>query len=544
MDATRTSAGRIRDAIDAVRYEDLLADYMASAWPHALEPSRYMTNWHIDCVCDYLTAAADWKLGSKVLIFSFPPRHMKSIGLNVFFPSWLWAQDPKEGHPDNPFAIRPNSWRGPGTKLCFIAYGSALSESHGHKCLTLIRSPWYQRKWGDRFRLITEGVQKFENNHGGHRQALSMGGALTGFGGHIIVLDDLHNRLSDSFENDRLKVLDAWDNAMGSRLDDPVNGLFILAMQRTAPSDLIGHVLAKEFNGIHVCLPYEFESKHPYVFQRPDNDIEVMGKTFDRPLLRMTDSSGGTDIGPRKGEAWEDRRREGEVLWPERFPKEVMAPEIAKMTSHDAAGQYQQRPSAAEGGMFKRHWFANRLDIGDYYAFAEAKYLTLCRAWDLAWTEPGPGKEPDWSVGVLMGRDHQANIFYILDVVRGRWSPADLERVVLATARRDGETCTVRIPQDPGAGSFVAAYLSQQLAGYPVRIEAERNSKGQRAAPVAAQAENRLLVLLKGHWNHDWIEEHCAFRPDLKHQRDDQVDATSAAFRQIVRQPEFAMIAV
>ena len=64
------------------------------------------------------------------------------------------------------------------------------------------------------------------------------------------------------------------------------------------------------------------------------------------------------------------------------------------------------------------------------------------------------------------------------------------------------------------------------------------------AVPVAARCENRFLMLIKAEWNHDWIEEHCAFRPDLKDQLDDQVDATSAAFRTHIRMPHFSGIGV
>lgn len=45
-------------------------------------------------------------------------------------------------------------------------------------------------------------------------------------------------------------------------------GIFIVVMQRSHERDLIGHILAKEFNGMHVCLPPEHERNHPYVFSK------------------------------------------------------------------------------------------------------------------------------------------------------------------------------------------------------------------------------------------------------------------------------------
>jgi hypothetical protein len=76
-------------------------------------------------------------------------------------------------------------------------------------------------------------------------------------------------------------------------------------------------------------------------------------------VLRKTDSSNGTDGGPKIGEAWHDFRQEGESLWKSRFPEEVLKRWAGSMTSHAAAGQLQQRPTAREGGLFKREWFSN-----------------------------------------------------------------------------------------------------------------------------------------------------------------------------------------
>jgi hypothetical protein len=81
-------------------------------------------------------------------------------------------------------------------------------------------------------------------------------------------------------------------------------------MQRSHERDLIGHILAKEFNGMHVCLPAEFEAGHPYVFLNPK-----------WPVPRKTDSSNGADGGPKIGEAWRDFRQEGDSLWKSRFPR-------------------------------------------------------------------------------------------------------------------------------------------------------------------------------------------------------------------------------
>lgn len=487
---------------------------MRRGWHYAYESMDWIGNWHIDMVADYLTAVLDRTLGYKILIFSFPPRHMKSLGINVFMPAWAWAQDPgKNGR------IREGTWRGPGTRFAFLAYNQKLSFTHSKQCRALIESDWYQRKWKERFSLNTTGVEEFTNDKGGRRFALSFGGTLTGLGGHILCVDDAHNRNSDSYEADRVKVIDLWNNAIQSRLDDQKNGYFIVSMQRTAENDLIGDILARGNDDVvHVCLPFEFEAKHPYVFLKPDDP--------KKHVIRRTDSSGGTDIGPRIGEVWEDRREEGKELWPDHIPKWSIESQLQRMTSHEAAGQYQQRPSAPEGSMFKREWFANPVK------FVDRTRLQMVRAWDCAWTEDTPGRDPDYTVGVLMGRDMITRAIYVIDVVRGRYSPAQLENLVVSTAMIDGGQVMIRIPQDPGAGKFVARHLASKLMQYTVRIEPEYTSKAQRAAPFAAACEHDLVKLVEGEWNKEWIDEFCAFRGDDRG-HDDQVDATTAGFRMV-----------
>jgi len=195
------------------------------------------------------------------------------------------------------------------------------------------------------------------------------------------------------------------------------------------------------------------------------------------------------------------------------------------MTSHAAAGQLQQRPTAREGGLFKREWFANPVKFAP-------EGLQLVRSWDLA-SASDTHADPDFSVGLLMGLHPQTDLLYIIDVIRGRWSPAELENKLKATARWDGEETRIRIPQDPGqAGKFQAAYLAGQLRGYPVSSEREEGDKERRADPFAAQCEHGFVKLVAGDWNQAFVDELCAF-PNGAH--DDQVDAASAAFRSLLR---------
>jgi predicted phage terminase large subunit-like protein len=111
---------------------------------------------------------------------------------------------------------------------------------------------------------------------------------------------------------------------------------------------------------------------------------------------------------------------------------------------------------------------------------------------------------------MIMGLHPQTDLLYIIDVIRGRWSPAELENKIKAAARWDGEETRIRIPQDPGqAGKFQAAYLAGQLRGYPVSSEREEGDKERRADPYAAQCERGFVKLVAGDWNQVFVDELC-----------------------------------
>jgi predicted phage terminase large subunit-like protein len=517
----------IREECEALLYRQSFGEFIPAAWRHAAEPKVFLSNWHIDLLADHLMAVARREIeGPGPLVFTMPPRHMKSRAVNVFFPAWVWAQDPDPDHQGHGFNVRPGTLSGPGVKFAHLSYVQKLSNEQSDACRKLVSSDWYQARWGQQCQLDRDQIDLFSNRAGGERRAMSFS-SLTGFGADIIVVDDAHDMKTVDSEVAREAVLRTWDEVLQTRLNDPKTGIFIVIMQRSHERDLIGHILAKEFNGMHVCLPAQHERNHPYVFLKAKPGWEVH---------RQTDSSYGTESGPKIGEPWYDFRQEGEPLWQNRFPKTVLEQQwVRVMTSHAVSGQLQQRPTAREGGLFKREWFASRVK------FVNESMVQICRAWDLASTPEGTSSNGDYTVGVKMGLDPEFDGIYVMDVIRGRWSPGEIESKITTTARLDGEKCMIRLPQDPGgAGKFQARYLAGKLRGFTVTTEREEGSKPYRANPFAAQCENGNVVLVEGPWNQAFIDELCAF-PNGAH--DDQVDAAAAAFRALVRRPRAFAVA-
>ncbi|MBI3696539.1 MAG: hypothetical protein HY238_17075 [Acidobacteria bacterium] len=298
-----------------------LLEFVLQAWP-VIEPATdFIPGWHLDAICDHLEAVSNGHL--RNLLINIPPRHMKSLAVAVFWPAWEWI-------------------RWPERRWLFSSYALSLSIRDSVKCRRLIQSAWYRSRWGDRFQLTGDqnAKERFENNKTGYRLATSVGGAATGEGGDRVIVDDPHNVKEAESDTVRQGVIDWWDQVMSTRLNDPKTGAKVIIMQRIHEGDLSGHVL--EQGGYeHLCLPAEYEG-----------------------------NKCSTSIG------WSDPRQEhGELLWSARFGRQEIEELQHSMGSYAAAGQLQQRPAPAEGGILKRHWWK-------FYRERPGKFSEVLQSWD------------------------------------------------------------------------------------------------------------------------------------------------------------------
>lgn len=299
-------------ALDRADCEESLYLFLTNAWKY-IDASPWKDGWPIEAVAEHLQAVCDGDI--KRLIINIPPRHGKSTITSVAFPAWVWAQQHRS----------PTS--GPGVQFLMASYANQLVLRDSVKCRRLIESPWYQSLWGDRFSLNSDQNTKsrFSNDQGGERLITSVGAAVTGEGGSIIICDD-PNSASEAFSEASIEATkEWWDGTMSTRLNDMKTGAYIIIQQRLAEDDLTGHVLEKEADGwTHLCLPMRFEP--------------------DRAFM--------TNIG------WEDpRTKDGELLWPDRFGEDEVLKLEKSLGPFMAAGQLQQRPEPAGGGVIKREWW-------------------------------------------------------------------------------------------------------------------------------------------------------------------------------------------
>jgi predicted phage terminase large subunit-like protein len=183
-------------------------------------------------------------------------------------------------------------------------------------------------------------------------------------------------------------------------------------------------------------------------------------------------------------------------------------------------GNWKIRPAA--GLYFKREWCA----VVDQVPAD----LDIVRYWDLAATEKTELNDPDWTVGIKLGRDRNGS-YWLLDVMRRRANPGDVERLLLDTAAQDGKRVEVGFGQDPGqAGKSQAQHLVRALSGFTVKPATESGDKLTRFGPFSAQCRAGNVKILRGSWNDDLFRVLEGF-PELAH--DDEVDACSGALEML-----------
>lgn len=454
-----------RIAIEREACRRSLATFVREAWP-VLEPGTpYVHGWHVEAICEHLEAVTRGDI--RRLLINIPPGTMKSTLTSVFWPAWEWG----------PAGM-------PHIRMIGASHEGSLATRDARKMRMLVTSEWFQERWPVRMAADQSEKINFENGDRGFRQACPVR-SMTGKRGHRIVWDDPHSAEGANSAAEREEAVRIFRETLPTRLVEPKTSAIIIVMQRLHEQDVAGEILAGDYGYEHLCLPMEFES----------------------------DRRCATSIG------WCDPRREdGELLFPDRFPRVVVDRDKAAMGEYAVAGQFQQRPAPRTGGFFA--W--EKLEIVD----AIPRIVETVRYWDKAGTQDG-GKR---TAGVKIGKGADG-LWYILDVVTGQWNAANREAVIRQTAELDGLGVTTWIEQEPGSGGKESAENTiSRLAGFTIKAERPSGDKELRAEPYSVQVAAGNIRLLRGEWNQLFVDEHKSFpRGKFK----DQIDAAAGAFNKL-----------
>lgn len=301
--------GNLGLALEASLLTEDLAAFAKACWP-VLEPAQPLKwGWALDAICEHLTAVTNGHITR--LLMNVPPGCMKSLLTGVIWPAWEWT-DPGR-----------RSLRYLGT-----SHKQELAVRDSTKCRRLIQSAWYQSRWQVKLVGDQNAKTKFENTHTGFREAMAFTG-MTGSRGDRVILDDPLSVDGANSEADLRSAETTFREALPTRINNEQSAIVVI-MQRLADRDTSGIILAEKLGYTHLCLPMEFEK--------------------DRRCV--------TSIGFR-----DPRTKEGELLFPERFPATQVKELKKTLGEYASAGQLQQRPVPRGGGLFKekylRYWPAD-----------------------------------------------------------------------------------------------------------------------------------------------------------------------------------------
>lgn len=441
--------------LDRIDCRESLIEFTKRAWP-ALEPgNKFITGWAIEAVAEHLEAVTRGEI--KRLLINIPPGFSKSMLTNVFWPAWEWG----------PRRLAYN-------RFISTSYDKNLAIRDLVRCRDLIKSEWYQERWPLTLKGDSDGKEHYANDKTGWRVARSVGSGLTGWRGDRIVVDDPHSVKTAESEAERATALRWFTETLSTRYNDQSKSALVVIMQRLHEADISGHILEK-LRDKYTCLVLPME-----------HEMDRRCKTT--VVMRST------------GKPFEDpRTEEGELLFPGRFPRDAVDELKQTLSSHGGSyavsGQLQQAPVPREGGRFKCDML-NWLD-------ASPKVGKRVRGWDLAATEGGGS----WTVGLKLLLTPDKRLI-IEDVVRFQKEGLEVENRMLATAKADGRSCAISIPQDPGqAGKVQKTRFAQLLNGFNVHFSPESGEKKDRAIPIAAQVEAGNVWVVRGPWNDALLAE-------------------------------------
>ena len=469
-----------------------LYTFLQYFWPLA-SAHDFSPNWHIELLCRELEILAE-RVAARLpreydLIINVPPGSTKTITCSIMFPAWCWTK-----------------W----FRMRFIcsSYSAPLSLESAEYCRDLIRSSMFQELYPEldikldkdtksNFKVVKKiGGRNNQVIAGGSRFSTSVGASLTGFHGDILLVDDPLNP-EQAVSDTELKKANRWvSQTLSTRKTDKAVTPTVLIMQRLHQNDPTGHILEKKKKNIkHISLPGECRNYKDQV--KPPELIAYY---------------------------------KDDLLDPKRMPWDVLNDMEADLGQYGFAGQVGQNPVPPGGGMFKVDHFNMMTDMPSLNHI-----VSTVRYWDKAATV-GDGA---YTAGVKISR--LSNGMYVVeDVKRGRWSTNEREAIIKSTAIADGPRVDIWMEQEPGSsGKDSADATIRNLAGFKAYKEPSTGDKEQRADPFSVQVNNGNVSILRGLWNHEFIEE-FRFFPFGTYK--DQVDAGSGAFTKVVGKKEARVI--
>jgi len=420
--------------------------FVKAVWPDFVEGK------HHRIYAEKLNRIANGEL--KRLIVNMPPRHTKSEFASHLFPAFFMGRHPK-------------------AKLIQTTHTGELAIRFGRKAKNMIESSEYERVFPDvRLAADSKAAGRWESNHGGEYFAAGVGGAITGRGADLLVIDDPHSE-QDALSPSVLESHYEWYTS-GPRQRLQPGGAIVLVMTRWSVKDLTGKLL------------------------------EAQGKDDETDQWEVVEFPAVINEKPMWGNFWSMKGLMG-----------VKA--SIPLTKWQA--QWMQAPTSEEGAIIKREWWKTweKDDI--------PKLQYIIQSYDTAFSSK---ETADYSAittwGVFEPEEGAKPNLILLDAKKGRWNFPELKSI----AQEEYKYWEPEAILIEAKASGLPLTHELQKAGIPVinYTPSRGNDKHSRVNSVAPLFESGAIWAPTKKFAEEVIEE-CAAFPFGDH--DDYVDSTTQA---------------
>lgn len=442
-------------------YKKSFYDFVKDFWSTA-DPSKFVDGKLIKCYCEIFQYMCRGWVGYKDiditlpeasdnvdiidvrqdkhnLCLMVPPRHTKSMIFNVFGPVWLWLSHP--------------------IKAVSVSHTGGLAGQMNSKRHMIINSEKFQELFDDIY-LIANSAGFLKDVRGGELYSINRN-AFTGYGGDVIINDDLTN--AETARKDKEEMNNAWSyyrNTMPSRINDISKCIIMNIQQRLAPNDIAGHIL----NDPKLAATYVFVTL-PAIFEK---DTYV--------------------VCPISGDIihW----KKGECLWPERFGNyEALRYQVGETIFQT---QYLQKPIASDKTVIKPEMIIEK-DLPDTPGIENADVVYGSHDF--------PVKDKDSSdfLGSALGYLTNSTLYVVDSLEKKMAFVRSVEYVKQLDTLYPG---IIQIIEDKANGAPILQQLQDEVAGMQA-FNPGTASKMQRLESASLYMESGNVVLVRTIFNKD-----------------------------------------
>jgi predicted phage terminase large subunit-like protein len=339
---------KIDDDDKKKKCEESFLEFVKQSFPIITQDTTWTSNWHYKILCNDLQIIVqrviDGLPNECDYFVNLPPRTYKSKIVSVCLNAWVWIHKPS-------------------ISFFICSRNIELCNQHASDTRTLIESAFYQRRWGNIYRLNSDAECSYGNDKGGERWKVAPNSTKgIGFGCSIMVYDDIDDPEQVGREVERNRVLGLVNEKMSrSRFNDPKTGARIFLQQRCHTDD---------------CSGWHYKNK-VYPFKKLVLPAEDSDQVYPPELREKYKPSG--------------------LLFPARLDASVLISQ-KQILRNSYSGQYGQNPIALTGNMFNPAWpkwytkeqLPQLSRIGVFADTANTNQATSCPVSIQVWGQDGP----------------------------------------------------------------------------------------------------------------------------------------------------------